>query len=295
MKDYNKYIIDVRHSGKSIKDYLLNEIGVSHRTLVKLKKESSILLNGKEVYVTSKFKTGDILEVILTDEKSENVLPEAVDLDVVFEDDYIIAINKMPGMPIHPTKGHFKGTVANALAYLYLNKGKSIKIRPINRLDKDTSGMVIFAKNSHIQHMMSNEKLSFQKEYIAVVEGKLKNEEGIIDLPIKREGLDSIKRTVCQDGQSAATFYKIIKKNEEASLLRVRLLTGRTHQIRVHMSYIGHPLYGDDLYGGSRGMIKRQALHAERVSFIHPITGSYIDLNAGIPEDIKLLCEKLNL
>lgn len=295
MKDYNQYIIDAPYSGKSIKEYLQNELGISHRTLVKLKKDSSMLLNGESVYVTKKLKAGDIFEIILKDEESENVLPEAADLDIVYEDDYIIAVNKKAGMPIHPTKGHFTGTVANALAYYWLKKGRSIKIRPINRLDKDTSGLVFFAKNSHVQHLMSKEKSSFEKEYIAVVEGILKYDKGIIDLPIRKEGFNTIKRIVCEDGQRAITSYKVIKKSNAGSLLSIKLITGRTHQIRVHMSHLGHPLYGDDLYGGSREIIQRQALHAEKVCFIHPATGTDIELYAKIPEDIKMLCERLDL
>lgn len=295
MKDYNQYIIDSSYKEKTIKDYLLNELEVSHRTLVKLKKDSSILLNGEAVYVTKKLKTGDKLEIILMDEESENVLPEDIDLDIVYEDEYIIAVNKEADIPIHPTKGHFTGTLANALAYYWLQKGRCIKIRPINRLDKGTSGLVLFAKNSHIQHLMSKEKVTFEKQYTAVVEGALENEAGIIDAPIKRESYNTIKRIVSQDGQRAVTSYNVVRKCSAASLLSIKLITGRTHQIRVHMSYLGHPLYGDELYGGSRELIQRQALHAERIYFTHPVTGSDMELHAKMPEDIRLLCDRLGL
>lgn len=295
MKNYNMYIIGEEYSGKTIKEYLINQLSISHRTLVKLKRDSSILLNGEAAFVTKKLKTGDKLEIILSDEESINIVPEAFDLDILYEDDYLIAINKPPNMPVHPTRGHFTGTLANALAYYYMNIGRSIKIRPINRLDKDTSGIVIFAKNPHIQYLMSKEEFTLSKKYIALVEGMVSKDKDIIDMPIKRESPISIKRIVSDEGQRAVTVYEVIKKNEIASLLRIDLITGRTHQIRVHMSHIGHPLYGDELYGGNQQLINRQALHAERLSFVHPITGDNLELYAEIPEDIKNLCKFLAL
>ncbi|NLM42868.1 MAG: RluA family pseudouridine synthase [Clostridiales bacterium] len=295
MKHYNEYLITEEHSGKSIKDYLKNHMLISNRTLVKLKKNSSILLNGEAVYVTKKLKAGDRLEIILLDEESKNVIPEAIDLDIIYEDDYIIAVNKPPDMPVHPTRGHLTGTLANALAYYYMNVGRSIKIRPINRLDKDTSGVVIFAKNSHIQYLMSKEDSFISKEYIAIVKGMVSKDREIIDLPIKRENEYSIKRIVNEEGQKSITAYEVIDKNEKSSLLRIDLITGRTHQIRVHMSHIGHPLIGDELYGEASRLIHRQGLHAEKISFIHPVTREPIELYAGIPDDIKKLINMLGL
>jgi len=295
LKEYNSYIIDEEYSGKSIKEYLTHRLFISHRTLVKLKKGTFILLNDKPVFVTEKLKNGDKLDIILMDEESENIIPEAIDLDIVYEDDYMIIINKLPGMPVHPTRGHFTGTVANALVYHYRKSDKNIKIRPINRLDKDTSGLVMFAKNPHIQHLMSMEGFRLRKKYIAVVEGSIEEDKGIIDLPIKREAYDTIKRIVHEEGQKAITEYEVIKKNEKASLLSIHLITGRTHQIRVHMSHIGHPLYGDRLYGGNADLIKRQALHAEKLVFQHPVNQGNMEITAQLPYDMEALCEVLGL
>lgn len=295
MKHYNEYFISEEYSGKSIKDYLINHLSISHRTLVKLKKNSSILLNGEKVYVTRKLKTGDRLEIILQDEESENVIPEAFDLNTIYEDDYMIAVNKPPYMPVHPSKSHYTGTLANALAYYYMSMGRNIKIRPINRLDKDTSGVVIFAKNSHIQYLMSKEEAFICKKYIAVVKSMVSQDKGIIDMPIKRENTNSIKRVVSEDGQKAITIYEVIDKNEKSTLLRIDLITGRTHQIRVHMSHIGHPIIGDELYGEISPLIQRQGLHAEKISFKHPITHDIIELYADIPDDIKKLISVLGL
>lgn len=293
MKDYNKYIVDNKFSGWTLGDYLRKELEISHRNLIRLRERGSILLNGERVYMNKLLSLDDKIEIILGDEESENVVPEAIDLDIVYEDDYIIAVNKIPGMPVHPTKRHVTGTVANGLAYYWLNKGKGIKIRPIIRLDKDTSGILIFAKNSHIQHLMIEKKAISLKEYIAIVEGCVSDNEGVIDEPIGRERPNSIKRIVTSEGQKAVTTYKVICKNDKASLLNVQLLTGRTHQIRVHMSFIGHPILGDDLYGGSRELIGRQALHAKSIGFTHPVTDEYMIISSDIPEDMEELCNRL--
>ena len=295
MKDYNKYIVDNNFSGWTLGDYLRKELEISHRNLIKLRERGSILLNGERAYMNKLISIGDIIEIILSDEESENVVPESMDLDILYEDDYIIAVNKIPGMPVHPTKRHVTGTVANGLAYYWLNKGKGIKIRPIIRLDKDTSGIVIFAKNSHIQHLMIEKSAISKKEYIAIVEGCVLDNEGVIDEPIGRERPNSIKRIVTPEGQKAVTMYKVICKNDKASLLNVELLTGRTHQIRVHLSCIDHPILGDDLYGGKRELIGRQALHAKTLGFTHPATGEYMTISADIPEDIKALPISLSL
>lgn len=293
MKDYNIYIVDDNYFGCTLKDYLRKELKISHRNLIRLRKNSSIYLNGQIESMNKMLSIGDKIEIILNDEQSQNVVPQDLELDIIYEDDYIIAINKSAGMPVHPTKRHFTDTVANGLAYYWLGKGKGIKIRPIIRLDKDTSGILIFAKNSHIQHLMIVENAISLKEYIAIVEGYVPNNEGIIDQPIGRESPNSIKRIVTYKGQKATTTYKTVLKNEKASLLNVQLQTGRTHQIRVHMAFIGHPILGDDLYGGNRDLIKRQALHAKTIGFTHPITGEYIIISAKIPKDIKELCNKL--
>lgn len=295
MKNYNKYIIDNNYSGWTLGDYLKKEIKVSRRNLNRLKNSGSIHLNGQIVYMNKLLSLGDEIEIILSDERSENVVPEAMGLQIIYEDDYIIAVNKGPGMPVHPTKRHTTGTVANGLAYYWLSKGKGIKIRPIIRLDKDTSGILIFAKNSHIQHLMIKESAISLKEYIAIVEGCVLDNEGIINESIGREKPNSVKRIVTSEGQNAITTYKVIYKNDKASILNVKLLTGRTHQIRVHMSFIGHTIQGDDLYGGSIELIKRQALHAKSIGFTNPITKEDIIISADIPEDMKILCKKLRL
>lgn len=295
MKEYNQYTVDNNFSGWTLGDYLRKELEISHRNLIRLRERGSFLLNGEKVYMNKLLSIGDIIEIILYDEESENVVPEPIDLDIVYEDEYIIAVNKTPGMPVHPAKRHITGTVANGLAYYWLNKGKRIKIRPIIRLDKDTSGIVIFAKNSHIQHLMIEKNAISLKEYIAIVEGCVLDNEGIIDEPIGRERPNSIKRIVNSEGQKAVTTYKVISKNDNASLLNVHLLTGRTHQIRVHMSFIGHPILGDDLYGGKRELIGRQALHAKTIGFTHPITGEYIEISADIPDDMKTLGNRFRL
>jgi 23S rRNA pseudouridine1911/1915/1917 synthase len=181
--------------------------------------------------------------------------------------------------------------LANGLAYYWLNANKPIKVRPINRLDKDTSGLVMFAKSAHIQHLLSYYvgKEEFKKEYVAIVHGQMQEEEGTIDFPIAREAEHSMKRVVREGGDSAVTHFKTIAAFKEYSIVNITLETGRTHQIRVHMSHIRHPLLGDAMYGGSQELINRQALHAEKITMHHPITKQWHTFIAPVPEDIQKL------
>lgn len=294
MKNYNVYIIDDDYSKADIKDYLKNKLLISRRTISKLKNTNGILLNGDRVNVNTKLKIGDKLEVILREETSDNIYPEFMALDIVFEDEYLIIINKPPGIPVHPSRKHFMGTLANGLMYYLMGKSEDTRIRPINRLDKDTSGLVVFAKNPQVQHLLSiNERFAFQKEYVAVVGGVLYPESGEICANIAREAEGSMKRVVRADGAKAMTHYSVLKSYKDATLVHIKLVTGRTHQIRVHMSHIGHPLLGDELYGGNCDLIHRQALHAYRVEFIHPILNEKKIVVSGLTEDLKNLLNKL--
>lgn len=296
MKNYNVYIIGDDYSKGYIIDYLKNKLLLSRRTIAKLKNTDGILLNGTRVNVNTKLEIGDKLEIILKEETSDNIYPEFMALDIAFEDEYLIIINKPPGMPVHPSRNHFMGTLANGLMYYLMGKSEDTRIRPINRLDKDTSGLVVFAKNPQVQHLLSsNERFAFQKEYVAVVSGVLHPESGEIDENIEREAEGSMKRVVRADGAKAITHYRVLKSYKDSTLVHIRLVTGRTHQIRVHMSHIGHPLLGDELYGGSCDLIHRQALHAYRVEFMHPILNESKIVISDLPEDLKNLLSLLPL
>lgn len=294
MKEHKKYIIDSLDAGTTLEHFLRHKKQFSRRSIVAMKKCRGAIINGSASHMKAILKEHDIVEVHIEDSESETIFPEQMELNIVYEDDDIIVINKPSNMPVHPTRKHIMGTLANGLVYYWMGKGEAIKIRPINRLDKDTSGLVVFAKNAHIQHLLSFciGKEEFKKEYIAIVHGRVEPAEGTINQPIAREVEKAMKRIVHESGDHAVTHYKTVGVLEDYSVIRLVLETGRTHQIRVHMAYAGHPLLGDTLYGGNTELISRQALHAGRITMLHPISKEWHSFEAPIPEDMRALISK---
>ena len=290
MKEYNRYIIEKVDDGNCVRDYIRKKLLFSRATLVKLKNCKGILLNGNITFADKSLSEGDILELILKEEESTSIVPEQIDLKIVFEDEYIIVIDKPSNMPVHPSRNYLTGTLANGLAFYLQKNNIKTKIRPVNRLDKDTTGLVVFAKNPHIQHLLSNNnKNDFHKEYIAIVGGNPQNVSGIINQPIDREKPFSMRRVVREDGDIAITNYRVIKQYDGYASLSISLETGRTHQIRVHMAHIGHPLLGDSLYEGNCDKIKRHALHVFLIKLLHPITKVNLSFESLIPTDMGQL------
>lgn len=292
MKEQNIFYVDENWLRGKLGDYLRYKLMISKRGLIRIKKAGSIKVNGKIAYLNQELTTGDRIEFSFgEDPGSENILPEFMELDIVFEDDYLAVVNKKAGIPTHPSRNHYMGTLANGMVYHWMGEKDNITIRPVNRLDKDTSGLVVFAKSSHIQHLMSLEtyKSNMKKEYVAIVHGIVEADSGTIDVPIARETQHSVKRVVREDGRKAVTHYRVLRKYSDYSLLSIILETGRTHQIRVHMTHIGHPLLGDELYGGSSEAIQRHALHAYRIVMRHPVSWEIIKLTAPVPGDMVSL------
>ena len=284
------YTIQPNDNFFNVKELLKLKFQISDRLLVKLKKNKKIWLNSTPTFVDSRLKPFDIVEILIDfEEKSENIIPTQIDLNIIYEDEYYIVINKPSGIAIHPSILHYTDSLANGVKFYFEQKNIKKKIRPINRLDKDTSGIAIFAKNEYIQEFLVKEmkKNTFFKEYIAVCEGIFESKIGTINLPIGRKENSIIERCVCSDGDIAITHYNVLKSLKNTSVVHVTLETGRTHQIRVHLSNIGHPILGDTLYGNPSSVINRQALHAYKVKFIHPITGLNVEYIATIPSDIK--------
>jgi len=294
LKSYNVFIIDEENDGLKLGKYLRQKLLMSRNGLVKVKKSESLKVNGCYVHTDKILKTGDRVEFSLPDQNSENILPEYMDLDIIYEDDYMIVVNKKAGMLIHPSRNHYMGTLANGLMYHLMEAGRNVTIRPVNRLDRNTSGLVLFAKSSHVQHLISSDsfKDKIVKEYRAIAQGIVEPDSGTIDAPIAIERVHSIKRVVRADGSKAVTHYRVIERYTDYSLLGIVLETGRTHQIRVHLAHLGHPLLGDDLYGGSQEKIERQALHASNIRMLHPITHNNLNLTAEVPEDMMKLIRK---
>lgn len=279
------YVVLKDDENKKVGSLLRDKLNISSRLLNKLKMNEKIIVNGLPVFSSYILHENDEIFVNIDFEEIDNIIPQKMDLEILFEDDYFLAINKPYGIVVHPSSLHLNNTLANGVKY-YLNNKK--KIRPINRLDKDTSGIVLFAKNQYVQELMiSNTKIN--KEYIAVVSGKLPKKFDTINAPIARKAGSIMERCICEEGQVAITHYDVLKYIEEnnISLVHLKLDTGRTHQIRVHLAYIGNPILGDTLYGFESNLINRQALHAHCMTFIHPITKSEINIIAPIPNDIS--------
>ncbi len=292
------YRIGIQDDGKTIQDFLI-EKGYSHAILVHLKKTpESILRNGKWEYMRTHIKAGDTLRIVLTEsEGSDAIAPSPMPLDICYEDEDILVINKPADMPIHPSKRHPTHTLANAVCAYFHSQGIPYTFRCVNRLDRDTTGLVILAKHA-LSSTILNQAIcerGIHREYLALADGCVP-EEGTISAPIGRKSNSSIERVIdYEHGDRAVTHYRRLSYENGISLLSLHLETGRTHQIRVHMKHLGYPLIGDALYhpeyssSFSDNKIKRQALHSYRLQFNHPITGVPMDLLAPLPADMAAL------
>lgn len=295
--------IDEKRDGKTVLEIIKKELHISSKMLTLLKKrEDGITVDGKHVTVRYVLKNGETLGVADEDrEENENLVPWDVPLDIIFEDDDIIVVNKPPMMPTHPSHGHFDDTLANAICFHMEKKGvKPFVFRSINRLDRNTSGLVLVAKNriaaSALHIAMKQKKI--EKKYVALLSGTPTESDGKIETHIRRKEKSVIERQVCSettDSSYALTLYKKIDTDGIISAVLASPVTGRTHQLRVHFAHVGYPILGDDLYGKKSSEISRHALHAAALSFPHPSTGEVITLYAPIPEDMRAVTIKHNL
>ncbi|SEG13175.1 23S rRNA pseudouridine1911/1915/1917 synthase [Caloramator fervidus] len=282
--------------GKRLDNFLKYEKGFSTRLIKKITKNDCVFINGKVAWADDILKEGDEIEVIIKENKSQDISPEDIPLDIVYEDEDVLVVNKPPFMVVHPTKSHQSGTLANGVMNYFTKTSQNCIVRLVNRLDRDTSGLVIIAKSQFAHQAMAKmfENNQVKKEYLAIVEGKMEG-KGTIDLPIDRPSLDSVKRCVIETGQRAITHYEVIKSNNEVSLVKLLLETGRTHQIRVHLSHIGHPILGDELYGNKSHFINRQALHAYKLVFKKVRGDSLVECKADLPLDMLKVLKEYNL
>ncbi|MBD5159381.1 MAG: RluA family pseudouridine synthase [Ruminococcus sp.] len=265
----------------TLQKFLTEKKDVSRRLLTRLKREENgITRNGTTIRTIDTVYDGDVIILKINDSKFLEPNPQ-LDIPVAFENENLVIFDKPAGIPVHPSIKHQGDTVGNYFAYLY----PELTFRPVNRLDKDTSGLVIIAKNPFSANILQK---SCKKTYYAIVHG-ITDISGTVNAPIARECESIIVRCVRPDGQTAVTHYRRITHSEKYSLLEIHLETGRTHQIRVHFSHIGHALAGDDLYGGKRDDISRQALHCGMMSFRNPITDEFITVKSDIPDDMKNL------
>lgn len=285
-----RYIVE-NNCNLDINQILKQKLNCSNRLMQKLIKNNLVSKNDEIIDTRLTCKSSDIITINLDyEENSDNIVPTNIPLNIVFEDDSFLIINKPAGIAVHPSMFHFDNTLSNGVKYYFEKIGLKKKIRPVNRLDFYTSGLIIFAKNEYIQECLISQMKEniFKKEYICIVNGILKEKNGTINLPIARKENSIIERCVSENGQTAITHYEVLKEFDNYSLLKCKIDTGRTHQIRVHMSSIGHPILGDTLYGISSSLINRQALHCYKISFVHPITKEILTFECELPNDMIL-------
>ncbi|MCM3079505.1 RluA family pseudouridine synthase [Brevibacillus invocatus] len=286
-----RFTADAADAGQTVREVLQKRYGVSRRLLIRAKFKGLITRNGTLVFVNERLQAGDEIVVLVNEEETEAVAPEEMPLVIRYEDEDLMVIAKPAGLVVHPTGNHASGTLANGVIAYWKRQGEKRRFRAVNRLDKDTSGLLIIAKNqwAHEQFSRMQQDRSLKRTYLAIAEGIVEPGAGTMDEPIGLAENSFITRQVRADGQSAVTHFRVLTHGEGMSFVELRLETGRTHQIRVHMSHRGHPLAGDDLYGGARTHIGRQALHAVELAFVHPRSGNEMHFREPIPEDMQQL------
>lgn len=295
----NKFHLKVEESGKRLDLYLAQRLSLTRTRVKRLIEEGHVYIPGRVVKPSLILKEG--LEIFLEIPKEEPLIFEAeeIPLNVLFEDPYLLAVNKPPNMVVHPALGHKRGTLLNALLYyLKLNSTENPRIGIVHRLDKDTSGVILLAKDQKIQEELSFlfKSRQIKKVYRAIVHGIIRKEEGEIETLIGRHKKDRKKMSVVKEGgRYAKTGYRVIRYLKDFTYLEVYPETGRTHQIRVHLSHIGHPVVGDSLYGRKDKIAKRPLLHALSLSFVHPVKMTLLEIVAPVPEDMEEFLERFRL
>lgn len=289
-----------KEEGMQVRTILERRLGVSRKLLSRLKlTELGLTVNGRRVYTSDRIHAGDVVTIRMEKERSDDILPEPIPIDIVFEDEDLLIVNKRAGLIVHPTHGHYTGTLANGVVHYWQERGEIVRFRPIHRLDEHTSGLVVIAKTPYVHQQLSEQLQAdeIEKRYLAFVHQKPAKASGTVDGPIDRDPERPHLRIVTQGGYPSVTHYEtaVVYRDGAFSCVRLVLETGRTHQIRVHMQSIGCPLIGDEMYGPDAGLgpadevAGRQALHAESIAFTHPITRERMQWTAPLPEDLMRL------
>lgn len=285
----------VKKENIRLDQYLVEELGISRSQVLKMIKNDEVLVNGKKTKSGYNVINGDIIDV--NHEENNDILPEKMDLDIVYEDEYLLVVNKPNGMVVHPAPGNYHGTLVNGLLAHGKLSDVNGEFRPgiVHRIDAYTTGLLMVAKTNKVHEALAkelSEKKTYRK-YIALVWGILPSDTGEIDAPIGRSPRDRKKMAVVAGGKRAVTHFKVLKRFEKATLISVTLETGRTHQIRVHMDYIGHPVVNDPLYGGRKLIDDTgQCLHAKELGFTHPVTHEYMQFDSELPECFTNILKK---
>ena len=303
-----KIIINKKEAGKRIDILAAEKTGITRSQIQKLIEKGSLTINSRPVSRNYRTKAGDVIEITITEEKTSELISEALPLEILYKDEYLAVVNKPSGMVVYPAAGHSRGTLMNALLYhckKLANIGGPLRPGVVHRLDKDTSGVMVIALDDRAYYDLAGQfkQRTINRKYIALLYGNLREDKGVISLSIGRSESDRKKMsTRVKRGKEALTTWKVIERFHGAVLIEAKLKTGRTHQIRVHFASIGHPVLGDRTYGkkieieteiqkeaGKRKKISfpRQMLHAELLGFIHPVTGEYLEFKSPLPEDME--------
>lgn len=299
--DLLQYVITKEQDGMTVRSFLQQFIKPSSKMLKHLKyREDGIRVNGTHCTVRKILSVGDVLELALTDSEASNrIAPVDLPIEILYEDDDLVVPSKPADMPTHPSHGHYDDTVANALAFRYLKQGTPFVFRPINRLDRNTSGLLLVARNKLAAGRMTRslDEGRIKKSYLAILDGEMTEKEGVIDACLHRTAQSIIVREVCSpdtpDADTARTEYRVLAAQNGHTLVLAHPITGRTHQLRVHFAHLGHPITGDDMYGTVTPLISRHALHAVSLTFPHPSTGEETCLTAPLPNDFSTLANHL--
>ncbi|MBM6617039.1 RluA family pseudouridine synthase [Bacillus suaedaesalsae] len=296
--EFLQIIAPSQYDGKTIEQIAKEELFIPKKLLHVLRMEKGITLNGDAVDWATQVKKKDRLFVKCFQPEEYGVIPQEMDIDVLYEDDHLLIVNKPIGIDTHPTEANQTGTLANGIAYYWQLHGLMAKVRHVHRLDHDTSGAILFAKHHLASSLLDGmlERRDIKRTYIAFAEGMVRQKKGTIHESIGRDRHHPTRRRVSNTGQKAITHYEVIKVFNQSKItkLQLQLDTGRTHQIRVHLSHIGHPLVGDQLYGGTTHSLKAQGLHAARISFQHPITKEKFQIEASLPAHLSNFEKKLS-
>jgi len=292
------HTVPPEQDGWKLKSVLMTGMGLSRKLLTRLKHiPGAVKINGQSDALFRPLQTGDTIEITLPVEVSETILPQPIDFGLLYEDEHVLIVNKPPGLLVHPTLGHYTNTLANGIVYYWQQRGEEYKFRPIHRIDQDTSGVIAVAKNGYAHQFVSKQFQTgkVRKMYIAIVYGRMEQDSGTIEGPIGRDETDPHVRTVTPTGAPSVTHYEVMERFDNATVVRVKPVTGRTHQIRVHMTHIGHPLIGDDFYLQASNYpatpmpLTRQALHAASLEFVHPETKEPVKFEAPLLDDMRQL------
>jgi 23S rRNA pseudouridine1911/1915/1917 synthase len=291
------HTVTPEEAGRTVQDILTGPMGVSRRMIQRLTRAKGLQHNRRAAWLNAKVRTGDVVSARIQPAESAGLVPVPMELRIVHEDGEVLAVDKPPFLLVHPTSPEQDRTLAHGVAHYLAERGVHAGVHPVHRIDRDTSGLVLFAKTGHAHHRLDLQLRAgeLKREYLALVDGVMEGDRGVIDAPIGRDPRNPVLRVVRKDGDAAVTRWEVAERYPSATLVRLELETGRTHQIRVHLLHAGHPVLGDRQYG-RRGtdVINRQALHASHLAFAHPATGERIELTADLAPDMRQAVAALN-